>query len=477
MLQTTTSRIIYLSGLKIIHYYLTSFIALGILFSLLMLWLLRVVIVKRLELLNRDVEKISQNKTFSQRIDEKGNDEVVSLAHQINSMMDVIEASQTKLEYRVKERTQELQNINIQLQQEIAERKSIQKELTAHKENLIRLAHYDSLTALPNRFFFNELLTKILSHANRKKSKLAILYIDLDNFKTINDALGHPIGDLVLKEIANRFLKIIRSSDILARLSGDEFIILLNDIEDSKFASSIAEKILKICLQPLKINGYEFILTASIGICIYPEDGTSLDDLLKNANMAMYKAKKTGGGIFNYYTKAMNLEAHERIKLEAALRNAISRNEFLLHYQPKIQLSDSKIMGVEALVRWQNPSLGLVSPAKFIPLAEETGLILQIGEWALREACRANKSWQEQGYEPMTIAVNLSAKQFRHPNITQVIATILDETKLEPQYLELEMTETAMMDNINMTIETLHILKKMGIKISIDGFWHWLYVH
>jgi diguanylate cyclase (GGDEF)-like protein len=470
MLQTTTARLIYLSGLKIINYYLASFIALGILFSLLTLWLLRVLIIERLESLNHDVEKISKNNTLSQRVNEQGNDEIVSLAHQINSMMNIIEASQTKLEHRVKERTQELQKTNIQLQQEIAERKSIEKELIIHRERLIRLAHYDNLTALPNRLFFNELLTKIVNHAHRKKSKLAILYIDLDKFKTINDALGHPVGDLVLKEIANRFLKIIRSSDILARLSGDEFAILLNDIDHPKFASSIAEKILTICSQPLKINNYEFILTTSIGISTYPEDGTSLEDLLKNADMAMYKAKKAGGGVFNYYTKAMDLEAHERIKLESALRNAIHRNEFLLYYQPKLQLSDSAIIGVEALIRWKDPVLGLISPEKFIPLAEETSLILQIGEWVLREACRANKSWQEKGYEPITVAVNLSAKQFHHPDIIGMIEKVLAETKLEPKYLELEITETAMMNNIDTAIETLHAIKRMGVKISIDDF-------
>ncbi len=330
MLQTTTTPLIYLSGLKVINYFIISFITLGILFSIFMLWLLRVLIVNRVESLDHEVAKISKNNILSQRVNAQGNDEIFSLANQINSMMDIIETSREKLELRVKERTQELQKINIQMQQEIVERKSIEKELTTHKEHLVRLAHYDSLTALPNRFFFNEMLSKKINHAKRKRSKFSILYIDLDNFKTINDTLGHLVGDSVLKEIANRFLKTLRSSDILARLSGDEFIILLNDIEDTQFANTIAEKILTICSNPIKANNHECVLTASIGICTYPEDGASLENLLKNADMALYKAKQEGGNVFHFYTKEMDIDTHERIQLEAALRNAIKNNEFLI---------------------------------------------------------------------------------------------------------------------------------------------------
>lgn len=471
MLQTTSSRIIYLSGLKIINYFLISFITLGILFSILLMWLMRIVIVKRLESLDHNVAEISQDASLTRRLNVQGNDEISSLANQIDSMMDIIENSQTKLELRVKERTQELEKMNIQLQKEIVERKTVEKELTTNKENLIRVAHYDSLTTLPNRFFFNEMLTKIVNHAKRKKSKFAILYINLDNFKNINEALGHAIGDLILKEMAaNRFLNITRAGDILARLGGDEFVLLLNDIDHPKFASTVAEKILKICAEPLKTNGHEFVLTSSIGISTYPEDGGSLEDLLKNADMAMHKAKQAGGGVFQYYTKEMDLDAHERIKLEAALRKAISNNEFVLHYQPKLQLSDGTIMGVEALLRWESPTLGIVSPEKFIPLAEETSLILPIGEWVLREACKTNKAWQDQGYKPITMAVNLSAKQFRHSNIEQVVASILAETKLDAKYLELEITETAIMDNVSTAVATLNTIEEMGVKIAIDDF-------
>jgi diguanylate cyclase (GGDEF)-like protein len=470
MFQMTSPRLIYMTGVKAIHYYLISFFILGVLFSVIMLWLLRILVIKRLERLDKDVSEISENNELSRRVDESGSDELSSVSNKINHMMSIIEASQLKLEHRVKERTQELQKTNVQLQQEIAERKTVEKELIIHKEHLVRLAHYDSLTSLPNRVFFSEMLNKTLNHSRRHNKTLAILFIDLDRFKNINDALGHPIGDLVLKEVASRFSTVLRAGDVLARLGGDEFILLINDINHPKFASPIAEKLLQLCAQSIKVGTHEFFITTSIGICIFPGDGDSLEDLLKNADMAMYKAKRSGGGVFQYYTKEMNQEAHEHIKLEASLRKAINNNEFVLYYQPKLNLSDGSMMGVEALIRWESPELGMVSPAKFIPLAEETGLIMQIGEWALREACRANKSWQNQGYKSISTAVNLSPKQFRHQDIAQLVKTILSETGLNPELLELEITETAVMDNVDAAINRLNAIKEMGVKITIDDF-------
>jgi diguanylate cyclase (GGDEF)-like protein len=470
MFQMISPRLIYLTGVEAIHYYLISFVILGVLFSILMLWLLRILIIKRLEHLDKDVSEISEKNELSRRVDARGSDELSSVSIRINHMLTIIEAAQLKLEHRVKERTQELQKTNVQLQQEIIERKSVEKELIIHKEHLVRLAHYDSLTSLPNRVFFNEMLNKALNTAQRHKKTLAILFIDLDRFKNINDALGHRMGDLVLKEIAKRCSTVLRAGDVLARLGGDEFILLVNDIPHAKYASPVAEKILKLCAEPVKIETHEFFITTSIGICIFPGDGESLEDLLKNADMAMYKAKRAGGGIFQYYTKEMNLEAHEHIKLEGALRKAINNNEFILYYQPKLNLVDGNMMGVEALIRWDSPELGMVSPMKFIPLAEETGLIMQIGEWALREACRANKSWQDQGYSPISTAVNLSPKQFRHQDIAQLVKNILAETKLSPEYLELEITETAVMDNVDTAINRLNDISNMGVKITIDDF-------
>jgi diguanylate cyclase (GGDEF)-like protein len=470
LIRMTIPRSIYLAGLDTINYFLVSFIILGILFSLLMIWLLHLIIVKRLEKLDRQVAEISTNKTISKRVDTDGHDELTFVATALNSLLDIIQTSQAQLEQRVEQRTHELKSANKQLEQEITERKVIENELMTNKEHLVRLAHYDNLTALPNRVFFSEILNKALNHAQRQHKHLAILFVDLDRFKAINDALGHSTGDEVLKELAKRFEATLRSGDIIARLGGDEFIILLSDIQHPKITSHVAEKILQACIDPIHVKQHEFVITASIGICIFPNDGTSLEDLQRHADMAMYKAKRAGGGIYQYFTNEMNLEAHEHIKLESALRKAISNNEFVLYFQPKLDLKEETIEGAEALIRWENPALGLITPATFIPLAEETGLIMQIGEWVLREACRINKKWQDEGYKPITIAVNLSPKQFRHQDITQLVISILQETGLAAEYLELEITESAMMDNVENAILKLTEIKALGVKISLDDF-------
>lgn len=470
MFQMTTPRAIYKTGLRAVNIYLLTFVVLGVIFSLLMMWLLRALVIKRLERLDHEVADISSKNAISQRVDASGTDELSSVSKEINHMLDIIQTSHDQLEHRVQERTQELQKTNIQLQAEITERKSVERELVIHKEHLVRLAHYDNLTGMPNRVFFNEILNKALSHAKRHNKVLAVLFIDLDRFKNINDALGHPIGDRVLKEMGTRFSALLRAGDILARLGGDEFIILLNDIGDAKFAGPVAEKILNACAQPVRIESHEFFITASIGICVYPDDGSSLEDLHKYADMAMYKAKRAGGGNYQFYTKEMNIAAHEHIKLEAALRKAIQNNEFILHYQPQLSLKDGVIKHVEALIRWEHPELGLISPATFIPLAEETGLIMPIGEWALKEACRANKSWQNAGYDPITVAVNISPKQFRHQDVAQIVADALRESNLNAKYLEIEITETAVMDNVEVAINRLKSIDAMGVRISVDDF-------
>jgi len=470
MFQLTAPRSIYQTGVQAVRYYLFAFIVLGVAFSILMMWLLRALIVRRLEKLNQDVAEISATNALSRRVDASGKDELSTVSAEINKMLTIIEATQGRLEQRVEERTQELKQTNIKLEEEIKERKSVEQELIIHKEHLIRLAHYDSLTGLPNRVQFNEMLNKAINHAQRNHKKLAILFIDLDRFKNINDAFGHTVGDQVLKEISKRFASILRGGDLLARLGGDEFIVLLQDITHAKLVSSTAEKLIQACAKPVVVNNHEFFFTTSIGICIFPDDGTSLEDLQSNADMAMYRAKRSGGGVFQYFTQEMNLEAHEHVKLEAALRKAITNQEFLLHYQPKLALVEGIMTGVEALIRWESPELGMISPAKFIPLAEETGLILQIGEWALREACRACKAWQDAGYRPISVAVNLSPKQFRHQDIAGLVRSVLDETKLNPQWLELEITETAVMDNVSMGTDKLKDIQSMGIKIAMDDF-------
>jgi diguanylate cyclase (GGDEF)-like protein len=470
MLKSLIPRNSYMAGLQAIHYYLATYLITGLLFSLLMLFLLRALIIRRLEKLDKELTLISDKHTVTERVTESGNDELSSVATEINIMLDIIQASHEQLEQRVEKRTQELKNTNLKLQQEITERKSIEQELMVNKEHLQRLAHYDNLTGLPNRVFFNEILNKALTLASQQKKIMAVLFIDLDRFKNINDAMGHSTGDMVLKEIAKRLESILRPGDVLARLSGDEFIALLNDIPQAKLASSIADKLLQVCAQTVVIENREFFVTASVGICIFPYDGASLEDLQKNADMAMYKAKHAGGNNFQYFTKEMNTEAHEHIQLEGHLRKAIPDKEFILFYQPKLDLKSGRITGVEALIRWHSAELGMISPTKFIPLAEETGLILPIGEWALREACKTAKHWQDEGYLPISVAVNLSPKQFRQNDIVQLVDSVLKETGLAPEYLNLEITETAVMDNVETAIQRLTEMKKMGIEISVDDF-------
>lgn len=449
MFRLTAQRSIYLSGLEAIRYYLITFLVLGIIFSIILLILLRKLIIQRLEKLDTQIADISTHEDLSQRVTVSGNDELATVSTQINTMLGIIEASQTKLEHRVEQRTQELKET---------------------KEHVARLAHYDNLTSLPNRVQFNEMLNKAMAKAAKENKRLAIFFIDLDRFKAINDAKGHSVGDKVLKEIACRFAQSLRPNDILARLGGDEFIIMLDDVARPEQAGAIAEKLLKTSSQPVIVEGDEYYISSSIGICLFPEDGKSLEELQKNADMAMYKAKRKGGNNYQYFKKEMKLAANEHIRLEAALRKAISHNEFVMYYQPQLNLADGQIRSVEALIRWESPELGFVSPASFIPLAEETGLIMQIGEWALWEASRTAKAWQDQGYHSIVVAVNVSPKQFRHQDISQLVKRVLDETQLDPSLLEIEITETAVMDDFDNAITKLQAIRAMGVAISIDDF-------
>jgi diguanylate cyclase (GGDEF)-like protein len=331
-------------------------------------------------------------------------------------------------------------------------------------------SHYDDLTSMPNRMFFNETLNKAISHARRHHKNIAILLIDIDNFKKINADFGREIGDEVLKEVGKRFASTIRSEDVLAHLDGDEFVVLLNDISKPKFASAVAEKIMATCAVPIRLLSAEIKFTASVGICIYPNDGESLEELLKNLDSTLYKVKHAGGNAYQFYTEQMDIEAREYIQLEGSLRKAIQNNELVLHYQPKLHIKNGNIAGVEALLRWEHPELGLLHPAKFIALAEEIGLMTQIGEWTIREACKTNKQWQNEGYEHLTMAVNLSSAQFNQNNLAESLTSILNETGLNPQYLELEITETTVMTHIDKAKNILEKIKETGVQISLDHF-------
>lgn len=470
MLRMTVPRAIFQTGSKSIHYFLTAILLLGILFVFLMDWLLRRLVIKRLENLDRHVEEISANGELKRQVDESGTDELSSLSAQINKMLTIIQSSQEKLEYRVEERTRQLQKTNIQLQQEISERKSIQDELIKHKEYLARIAHYDVLTALPNRVLFNEMLNTKLRQAKNEQQRIAIFFMDLDRFKTINDALGHHIGDIVLKEISLRILNVIGKQNVLARLGGDEFILLIAKDTHADNLNDYAQQILTACSKQIKVDSHDFYISTSIGISVFPDDGESLEDLQRNADMAMYKSKRAGGGNYQYYSKDMDIEAHERIRLDAELRRALDNNEFILFYQPKINISTGQLSGVEALIRWKHPEMGLINPSSFIPFAEQSGLILQLGEWVLNEACQACQSWQDQGHKPITVAVNISPKQFAQQNIVEMVTHALTKSGLAPAYLELEITESAVMENMDKAAKKLNAVREMGVKVAIDDF-------
>jgi diguanylate cyclase (GGDEF)-like protein/PAS domain S-box-containing protein len=343
-------------------------------------------------------------------------------------------------------------------------------ERKAAEEHVRHLAHHDPLTGLPNRILFMERVGHAIAHAHRAKRVTAVMFLDLDRFKIINDTLGHTLGDQLLQVVSKRLVSCVREDDTVARLGGDEFTIVLEDVADAGDIGSVAEKIIRMLSQPMTLEGHEIFVTTSIGIAIYPDDGDTADTLIKHADAAMYRAKDKGRNNYQFFTADMNVRALERLTMENSLRKALERNEFVLYYQPQVDINTHRITGMEALLRWRHPELGLVSPAQFIPIAEESGLIVPIGEWVLRAACAQNKAWQDAGFPALRVAVNISARQFKQPNLVGTIAQVLADTGLNPRYLELEITENIAMEHAEDTVEKLRKLKEMGIRISIDDF-------
>jgi len=332
------------------------------------------------------------------------------------------------------------------------------------------LANYDPLTQLPNRRLFIDRLDQAIKTAAREKTRLAVLFFDLDHFKTINDSLGHSIGDEMLIEVAARISDCMREIDSVSRLSGDEFAAVITDITDIVDVIKVVKKIIVAIRKVFKINNYELHVTISTGISVYPNDGENYEILLKNADTAMYCAKNSGRDSFEFFSAAMSTRALERLSLEGSLRKAVENEELLIYYQPQIEVNTGKIVGMEALLRWPHAELGMISPAKFIPLAEETGLIIPIGKWVLTEACRQNKAWQEQGLAAVPVAVNVSAVQFRQHNIMELVQAALLETGLKARYLELELTESLLMDCSEYNVTLLQGFKQLGVQLSIDDF-------
>jgi len=348
-------------------------------------------------------------------------------------------------------------------------------DITQRKESeqqLHFLANHDALTGLPNRALLQERIKNALSRAKRssRHPQIALLFIDIDRFKVINDTLGHNAGDLLLQEVARRLVSCLRSTDSIARQGGDEFVVLLEQFSDAQTLSIVARKIMTALAKPFSLSGQEVYISVSIGISVSPHDGNDLHTLMKNADAAMYRAKEQGKNTFQFYAADINLHSFERLALENSLRRAIERDELVLYYQPKVDLKTGRITSAEALLRWEHPDLGLILPLQFIALAEETGLIVPIGGWALGEVCRQNMAWQNVGLAPISIAVNLSSRQFDDNKLYDTVTGALTSSGLDPNWLELEITESLVMRNADYTFDVLQRIRDIGVHISIDDF-------
>lgn len=332
------------------------------------------------------------------------------------------------------------------------------------------MAQHDVLTGLPNRAYLNDRIAQAITVAHRHDGKFAVLFLDLDHFKHINDSLGHPVGDMLLQSVAGRLVRCVRDSDTVSRQGGDEFIVLLSEIGLAKHAALCAQKLLTMLKAPNFIGHHGLEISASIGISVYPDDGLDPETLIKTADTAMYQAKEHGRNNYKFFEQEMNIRAVERQSIEEDLRGALERHEFVLQYQPKIDLQTGAITGAEALIRWLHPQRGLVAPLMFIPVAEDSGLILPIGTWVRREACRQARAWQDAGFPPIPVAVNISVVEFRDQNFIESVRAILKETRLDPHYLELELTESVLMRHAETSTNLLQQIKSMGVQLTVDDF-------
>ena len=353
---------------------------------------------------------------------------------------------------------------------DISDRVQTEETLRQNEARLNYLAYHDTLTDLPNRALFQDRLEHALARARRFGSQLALLIIDLDRFKNFNDSLGYDMGDQVLWKVACQLRNGLREVDTLARIGGDEFVIVLENVSSQADVVTVAKKVLSLLVQPIRLREHQLFLTASIGISLYPQNGEDVSSLMRKADRAKHQAKNKGGDCFSFLSAADDGLAEERLFLENDLRQAVDRHELLLHYQPQIDLASGRLVGVEALVRWQHSERGMISPGDFIPLAEETGLIVSIGEWVLRAACIQGRLWQQAGLPTVRVAVNISTWQIRQPDFVDMVESILEESGFDPQLLELEITESAVMDNVQEAVRILNIFQQRGISLAMDDF-------
>jgi diguanylate cyclase (GGDEF)-like protein/PAS domain S-box-containing protein len=358
----------------------------------------------------------------------------------------------------------------IAVAEDISARKQVEEDLRSQQLRAQYLASHDSLTGLPNRSLLHDRLNHAIAHAHRANRMVAVMFLDLDRFKLINDTLGHKSGDLLLQTMGGRLQEIMREGDTVARLGGDEFVILVEDLANEEEATNIAEKVLAQISVPAPLDGHQLVLSTSIGVSVYPKDSQNAHVLLKQADTAMYQAKETGGNGLRYFDPEMNSHVFQRLVIENGLRRALELDELALRYQPMVDLKTGRIVGMEALVRWNHPEKGLLGPDEFISVAEETGLIIELGECVLRKACKQQQEWHEHGLPGVRMAVNLSAKQFGPRNLVSRVRAVLDETGMDPSLLKLEITETGLMQDVARTQDALLELSAMGIELAIDDF-------
>lgn len=441
-----------------------SYIAIFILFQQL--------IVGRIEKLNQVIERENIKPTLpesSLSIRSGVNDDEISfITSAFIDSSNNIQLTQDYLEMKYKNEIRLLKEENIHLKQSLSARHRTDQILRSEK-SAANVTHTNK-TELPSGTFFNEILSKAINYSNRRKQILAIMLIDIDGLNALMESVGEANTQLIINEVSDRLTKTLRKEDILAKVDGNEFIVLLNDINKPKFASAVAQKLLAVCSQTIKIAQQEFSLSISVGISIFPNDGKTLETLIENANKALFKAQQAGGNAYQFHINELHVEALEYLQLESALRKAIQNNELSLCYQPKYRIKTGNIAGVEALMRWEHPVLGIINPVKFIELAEESGLIIQIGEWALTEAAQRIKYWQNEGYEHISLALKLSKKQFYHPDISKVFEKVVTDIGIDPQFIDLEISEQAVMEDIQSATTILTNLKNLGAKISLDHF-------